>query len=144
MRTQKQIAANYTELVHAGEGIEIEKGRISATGGSGGSQPLIVTADWSDSDNGIVIDVLPVDVYNAFDAGRIVMVKDVEADGGDAKPTIAGYKHGWIMDGEGELGLSTLQSYSGENGITFTCRSYVLTGNNYLITRSARTITITQ
>lgn len=36
MRTQKQIEANYTELIHAGEGIEIEKGKISATGGSGG------------------------------------------------------------------------------------------------------------
>lgn len=27
---------DYTELIHAGEGIEIEKGKISATGGSGG------------------------------------------------------------------------------------------------------------
>lgn len=33
MRTQKQIEANYTELVHAGEGITIDKGKISTTGG---------------------------------------------------------------------------------------------------------------
>ena len=43
MRTQKQIEANYTGLVHAGEGIEIEKGKISARGGSGGTYKIVDT-----------------------------------------------------------------------------------------------------
>lgn len=35
MRSEKQKLANYTELVHAGENVTIEKGVISASGGSG-------------------------------------------------------------------------------------------------------------
>lgn len=52
MRTQKQIEANYTELIHAGEGIEINKGEISATGGSGGLSLAEVRIDDFDSSIG--------------------------------------------------------------------------------------------
>lgn len=57
MRTQKQIEANYTELIHAGEGIEIEKGKISATGGSAGG----TTVDFLMVNN----DFLLAEGYNA-------------------------------------------------------------------------------
>lgn len=78
MRTKKQIEANYTELVHAGEGIEIEKGKISASGGSGGGsggggvfiinlQNVAVAGD--DLPN---LDVTPQDVLNAVEQGQMI------------------------------------------------------------------------
>ncbi len=36
MRSEKEKLANYTELVHAGDGVTIEKGVISASGGNDG------------------------------------------------------------------------------------------------------------
>lgn len=59
MRSEKQKLANYTELVHAGEGVTIEKGVISASGGgSGGSGGGLIVLSESDgklSYNGAVI-----------------------------------------------------------------------------------------
>ena len=93
MRTQKQIEANYTELIHAGEGIEIEKGKISATGsgGSGGGLtlygPYFAKNDVSESINSngqqsfdlnVIVDIDGNAVtYPSTDVRPIIILRDV-------------------------------------------------------------------
>ena len=78
MRSEKQKLANYTELVHAGEGVTIEKGVISASGGSGGggesgNTTLIVTGEYDSSTQITTLDKTVNEIMNALNSGTLVL-----------------------------------------------------------------------
>ena len=76
MRTQKQIEANYTELIHAGEGIEINKGKISATGGSGGGVHVVHAVNTEDKD--MELDYTWQTIFDWMAAGEPVLLAGID------------------------------------------------------------------
>ena len=82
---------DYTELIHAGEGIEIEKGKISATGsGSDGGGVTYLEASLVYDESKAYFYISPTfsfnDVKNIIDAGRLAVMRiSITSDIGDSR-----------------------------------------------------------